>query len=416
MAEGRRAAPRPAAVLALTVLLPFGLGYYLSYLFRTVNAVISPQLARDAGLSPAELGFMSSAYFVAFAAAQLPLGIALDRYGPKRVQAALVLVAAAGAAVFAAGEDAAALTAGRALIGLGVSACLMAALKANVQWFPRERLPLVNGVVFAFGTFGAVSTTVPLEALVREVDWRTVFWCLAVASALTGLVIRLAVPDDRSPEEAGAAAPGRRLAELGQVYGSGFFWRLSCMVFLHNGVFLSYQALWAAPWLRDVAGLGRSGVADGMLMFNVGMLAGVLSAGLLAERLQRIGIPPVVPATGGIALSIVVQSLFALQWTEFPALMCLSFGYFGSASTLAYTVLAQNFPAGLAGRVNTAQNMLTFVAAFAVQWAVGVVIGLHPAPGEGLYSPDGHRTALWLLVSLQACGLAFFLWPRRRRA
>lgn len=422
MAEnGGRGAPPPGgrrslAVLMLTVLLPFGIGYYMSYLFRTVNAIISPQLARDIGLSPADLGFMTSAYFIAFAATQLPLGIVLDRYGPKRVQTALIMAAAAGAALFALGTDPVTLVAGRALIGIGVSACLMASLKANVLWFPREKIPLVNGVIFAFGTFGALSTTVPLELAVREVDWRTVFWCLAAVSVLSGLLIRFMVPEHPSSREAGGAAPpGRQLAELGQVYGSGFFWRLSFMVFLHNGVFLSYQALWAAPWLRDVAGLDRAAVADAMLMFNAGMFAGVLSVGFLAERLQRAGIPTIVPAVVGIAASITVQLLFALQWTAFPALLCLLFGYFGSASTLAYAVLNQSFPAHLIGRVNTAQNMLTFIAAFATQWLVGVIIGFYPSPGEGLYSPEGHRTALLIFIVLETCGLAFFLWPRRRR-
>ena len=140
---------KPVYVLVLTVLMPFGIGYYLSYLFRTVNAIISPQLVADVGLTPSELGFMTAAYFMTFAAVQLPLGIVLDKYGPRKVQAALLMVAAAGAALFAIGTDAVTLIIGRGLIGLGVSACLMASLKTNVLWFPKEKIPLVNGVIFA---------------------------------------------------------------------------------------------------------------------------------------------------------------------------------------------------------------------------------------------------------------------------
>ena len=410
-AENVRA--RPVILLILTVLLPFGIGYYISYLFRTVNAIISPQLVRDIGLSPADLGLMTSAYFITFAATQIPLGIVLDKYGPKRVQAALIMVAAAGAALFATGTDAATLVAGRALVGIGVSACLMASLKANVLWFPQEKLPLVNGVIFAFGTFGALSTTIPLELLIRTVDWRTVFWWLAGVSVLSGLWIQFAVPERRMQR---TSAGRGQLAELKLVYGSRFFWRLSCMMFLHNGVFLSYQALWAAPWLRDVAGLDRSGVADAMFMFNAGMFAGVLSIGFFAERLQRVGIATVVPATTGIAVSIGVQLAFALEWTAFPATLCLLFGYFGSASTLGYAVLNQRFPENLTGRVNTAQNMLTFIAAFATQWLVGVIIGLYPSPGEGLYDARGHQVALLCFIALEVAGLLYFIWPRRRGA
>jgi len=406
---------KPVYVLVLTVLMPFSIGYYMSYLFRTVNAIISPQLVSDVGLTPSALGFMTAAYFMTFAAVQLPLGIVLDKYGPRKVQAALLIVAAAGAALFAVGTDAVTLIIGRGLIGLGVSACLMASLKANVLWFPKEKIPLVNGVIFAFGAIGALSTTVPLELLIQTVDWRTVFWWLTAISIASGLLILFVVPErPQAPVELppGQSAFSAQMADLKLVYASAYFWRLAFMVFLHNGVFLSYQALWAAPWLRDVAGLDRSGVADAMFMFNIGMFVGVLSIGLVAERLQKLGIPTIVPAVAGIVLSLVVQALFAAAWTDYAAILCLAFGYFGSTATLAYAVLNQKFPQKLTGRVNTAQNMMTFIAAFAMQWLVGIIIGLYPSPGDGLYSSDGHQTALIVLIVIELAGLIFFLWPR----
>lgn len=408
---------KSVGVLVMTVLVPFGIGYYMSYLFRTVNAIISPQLVADVGLTPGDLGLMTSAYFITFAAVQLPLGIILDRFGPRKVQAALLIVAAVGACLFAIGNDAITLALGRGLIGIGVSGCLMAALKANVLWFPKEKIPLVNGIIFAFGTFGALSTTVPLEILIQTVDWRTVFWWLSGISVLSAVLIYTLVPEKTHTARvavAGQSAFSAQISDLKQVYGSAFFWRLSFMVFLHNGVFLSYQALWAAPWLRDVAGLDRGGVAEAMLMFNVGMFAGVLSIGLLAERLQKLGIPTIVPAVTGIVVSIVIQMMFASAWTAYPAILCLVWGYFGSSSTLAYAVLNQHFPQNLTGRVNTAQNMLTFIAAFAVQWLAGVVIGAYDAPGEGFYSADGHQSALIIFICIEVAGLAYFLWPRRR--
>ncbi len=89
----------------LTVLLPFGLGYYLSYLYRTVNLVISPRLANDLSLTPDDLGFLTAVYFITFAAFQTPLGVMLDRYGPRRIQSALLLFAVAGSALFAIAEE-----------------------------------------------------------------------------------------------------------------------------------------------------------------------------------------------------------------------------------------------------------------------------------------------------------------------
>ena len=119
----------------LCVFLPFAFGFYLSYLYRSVNAIIAPDLIRDIGVDAASLGLLSSAYFIAFAAFQIPLGIILDRFGPRKVESFLLLFAALGACIFAASDTLLNLIIGRALIGLGVSACLMASFKCFVDWF-----------------------------------------------------------------------------------------------------------------------------------------------------------------------------------------------------------------------------------------------------------------------------------------
>ena len=234
----------------------------------------------------------------------------------------------------------------------------------------------------------------------------TSFFCLAGIAILSGLVIFFLVPESsnkNSIEPSAQSSARSQIADLKLVYGSRYFWRLSMMVALHWGVFLAYQALWAAPWLRDVALLGRSDVAETMLIFNIGMLAGVLSIGVFAELLQRLGVPPVVPLIIGTILSIIV-GMFALAWTDYPRCCVFLFGYFGSTSTLVYAVLNQKFPNELAGRVNTAQNMLIFITGFSIQWGAGVIIGLFPAPTEGLYSAEGHQMAIFTFIFLEVLG------------
>src|SRR5258708_8866395 len=130
--------------LIACVFLPFAAGYYLSYLFRTINALISDRLISDVGLGTADLGLLTSVYFLVFAAAQIPIGILLDRFGPRRVQSALLLVAAAGAGLFAMSTGLPSLLISRAIIGLAVSAALTAGLKSIVLWFPRAPVALVN--------------------------------------------------------------------------------------------------------------------------------------------------------------------------------------------------------------------------------------------------------------------------------
>src|SRR2546423_7166214 len=171
------------------VFVPFAAGYFLSFFFRNVNAIISRDLAREFSLTPADLGFLTSMYLLAFAAFQLPLGVLLDRYGPRRVVAALLLSAAAGALVFALARDLATLSLGRALIGLGVSAGLMGAIKAFSLWFPLSRLATLNGLYLRVGGRGALSATAPWEALVEALGWRGMFGALAAAPAAVGFVI-----------------------------------------------------------------------------------------------------------------------------------------------------------------------------------------------------------------------------------
>ena len=142
--------------LIAIVFLPFAAGYYLSYLFRSINAPISAHLTSDLTLGAADLGLLTSVYFLTFAAAQIPIGVLLDRYGPRRIQSMLLLVAAAGAALFGMAETFVGLGLARAMIGLGVAAALMAGLKAIVLWFPRERVARGIAQLMRMGWFRPV--------------------------------------------------------------------------------------------------------------------------------------------------------------------------------------------------------------------------------------------------------------------
>jgi MFS family permease len=165
--------------LILCVLLPFAAGYYVSYLFRSINALIAADLTGELGLSAADLGLLTSAYFLMFAAVQLPCGVLIDRYGPRLVDSALLLIAAAGSLLFALADGVWTLMVARALIGLGVAVGLMAGLKAIVLWFPPERVALANGCYIMLGALGALSATGPAEVLVQGVGWRALFAVLA---------------------------------------------------------------------------------------------------------------------------------------------------------------------------------------------------------------------------------------------
>lgn len=396
----------------LRVFVPFAAGYFLSYLYRVVNAVIAPDLVADAALDAAALGFLTSAYFLAFGLFQLPLGLLLDRFGPRRTESALLLLAALGALVFAASSGLLGLTLGRAMIGLGVSACLMAAFKAFVLWFPRERLPLVNGLQMAAGGLGALAGTAPIEAALALTNWRGVFVLLALCTFAVAVVIFLVVP-----ERTGGQARGRfgeQLRGVGEVFGSQVFWRIAPWTVASQATFLSVQSLWTGPWLRDVAGLERAAVANVLALIAVAMILGFVVIGALAERLSRLGTPPMRVAAVGMIAFMVLLIPIIFEWREAAVIVWMLFGFFGTTSILPYAVLSQTFPPQLAGRVITGLNLMVFLVAFAAQWAIGVLINLWPRALDGGYAPRGYQAALAMMFALQLTGMAWFYLAGRR--
>ena len=398
---------KAAVAKNLRVLLPFAFGYFLSYLYRVVNAVIASDLASELGVDPSQLGLLTAAYFLTFAAAQLPLGVLLDRFGPRVVESILLIFAGIGAFVFAGAGSIAGLVAGRALIGFGVSACLMAAFKAFVIWFPAPQLPLINGLQMAAGGFGALTATAPVQASLKFTDWRGVFVFLGIITVAAAAAIFLAVPEKKQPN------PTSRLSEqvrgILQVFSSAVFWRIAPLTMMSQAAFMSIQGLWAGPWLRDVAGLERMAVADILLLTAAAMVAGFIVLGALTERLSRVGVPPIVVAVLGMSTFMVVQLLVVLEVTTWVLPLWLLFGFTGTTGIISYASLSQAFPVHLSGRVNTGLNLLVFVVAFAGQWGIGAIINLWPkAPGGG-YAPPGYQAGFSMMLGLQAVTLIWCL-------
>jgi sugar phosphate permease len=397
--------PRVTVARALRILLPFALGYFISYLFRTVNAVIAPNLAADIGVDPSELGLLTSAYFIAFASAQLPLGVLLDRFGPRRIEAVLLLFAALGALIFARSQSLAGLALGRAFIGFGVSACLMAAFKAFVSWFPARQLPLINGLQMTSGGLGALAATAPVERLLAIMAWREVFAILAAVTVAAAGLVFLVVPDKPAAER--GAGLGDQLEGLRAVFTSPSFWRIAPWATLSQATYLAVQGLWAGPWLRDVAGFDRSGVAAVLFWVAAAMIAGYLLLGLAADRLGRAGVSPRSVATLGMAAFMGVQLLTLSPWRPPVPVLWLAFGFLGTSGILCYADLSQRFPSRLAGRVNTSLNLLVFIAAFLAQWGIGAVINHWPSSASG-YAPQGYTAGFGLMLGLQALAAVWY--------
>jgi len=354
----------------ILVLLPFAAGYYLSYVFRTINALIAGTLTRELSLSAADLGLLTSVYFLAMAAVQLPLGVLLDRYGPRRVQSSCLLFAAAGACVFACAEGLLGLMLGRALIGVGVATALMSSLKAIVLWFPKERIAFANGWVVMLGALGAVTATLPAEPLVHEFGWRGLFALLAAATTLAAAIMFLIVPE---PAKRSAAALLARV-RLRDIYRDMRFLRLAPLSTLCIGNAWSLQGLWAAPWLEHVEGFGRGSVVQHLLVMGFALSAGAMLLGWSADRLRRRGIGREAYYAAIALLFIAAQMILVLR---LPIPSFIPWGIIaavGAATVLSFAILPEYFPKEMSGRANAALNILHLSGAFALQYLTGVIV------------------------------------------
>jgi predicted MFS family arabinose efflux permease len=406
----------PAEPLAprffLAMFCPFVAGYFISFFFRYVNAVISADLTREFALSAPQLAFLTSAYFLFFALAQLPLGLALDRFGPRRVVGSLMTLTAAGSLVFGLADGFATLTLGRALVGLGVSGCLMGALKAFRTWVPSGRLATVIGVYVMIGGLGALGATSPVEALLGPVGWRGVFYLCSALSLAVAIAIFVVVPESSRGRSSEGFA--ELVAGFGTVFGSWSFWRLVLPLIAVAAPYTALQGLWFGPWLRDVAGFSRGEAASLLLAsaFVYFLSTGVL--GVISDRMAALGISQAAVFRGGAVIALAILLLLAVGGELSPRTLVLSYAFAIATTSLAIPELAKAYSAELAGRASTAQNMLAFLSVFVYQWAFGVLLGLFPVL-DGRYAAGGYRAALLACAALHALSLLCFL-PARARA
>jgi len=357
------------------------------------------------GLNAADMGLLASIAFLLMAAAQIPIGVLLVGFGPRRVQAVLLVFAGGGATLFGTATGFLELIAARAMIALGIAAALMAALKAVVMWFPKERVAFVNGCMIMLGSLGVASATAPADWLLAWIGWRGLFEVLTFATFATAGFVYFIVPE----RAANSARPGDALT-LRAIYSDSRFWRIAPLSATCVGSSWAIQSLWAAPWLRDVEGLDRPSVISQLFIMALGISFGALLLGTMADRLRKRGIETEVLLAVVAGLFVAAELALILRlplpslvpWSVVPVV--------GAATVLSYAMIANCFPAELAARANGALNLLHFGWAFAAQYGIGLVIG-HWLPQDGHYPVVAYQTAFSLGLAFQIVALIWFAMP-----
>ena len=388
------------------ILLPFYFTPILSFLYRMLNALIAPHLVLEFGLSPAELGFITGAFFFGFGVMQVPLGLLLDRYGPRPVILTLYAIAAVGALLFIYAPGPVWLILGRFLMGLGAAGSMMGGLKAARVWAPADRLPFISASLFAMTGVGGMLGTAPMGLLVGEIGWRGGLGVILAYSALLMLLIALLVPSAPRPADVRWRTQFR---ELGQVWRSPLVWLIAPLAIASVGTNGAYLSLWSPIWLRDVAGFSQDAQEWALFAMMAATMAGMLATGSLSQRLIRRGRSAMPVVFGGVAISLAAQTLAVLEGESLAWVIWPMFAFGSAAIVGLFAILARRFDPAVAGRVNTSINCLMFAGSFAAQWGVGLIINQYPQAANGHYSPAAHQTALLIMLGIQLLGLLWYV-------
>lgn len=396
---------------AALVFLSFASAYFLSYALRTVNATLAPYLTHDLSLTSADLGWLSSAYFIAFAVLQWPLGFWLDRYGARRVNAGLLLIAATGAGLMAIGTTLAVASIGRILIGVGVAACLMAPFSYFRRCYPPERQTQMGLWMLVAGTSGAVVSTLPVGFVAQALGWRPVFIIFAVLLLAAATAIFFVVPDNdlavarADSQDAGPAAPSlmRHPAVL----------RIVPLAMISQGGAVALQTLWIGPWLTRVLGMDNARMAAVLFSFMLALMCCYIVLSFVSPVLQRKGFGPQRIAL--IGHFIAIPCIIAIGLLPFEGSWILWFGLTLAlpAMSLMQPALALEFPRAVAGRALTLYNLFFFTGSFFMQWGIGLVIDLFQQ--LGVAEKSAYSATLLTLSLLQCAAVLWFLRARTRQ-
>jgi MFS family permease len=399
-----RTSPAPARsepVLALvTGLVAI---YAISQFLRNSVGVIASDLARELDLSAGQIGLLSSSFFLSFALAQVPVGIAIDRYGPKRTMLATAVAAIAGTGLFAVAPSGSALVLARSLMGLGCSTFFMAPLAIYARRFPPERFAALTSLQMGLAGLGTLVATAPLAASAAAIGWRASF--LGVAGITTLIVVTLlwAVPADAGagerPRESWAETlRGVATAVRAPSFGRVFFAHLAAY-----STFATVVGLWAGPWLSDVYGVDLTARGRFLLIGAVAQIVGLLLWGR-ADRIAGGHKLPVLVGGGATVALLTVAALVPLG-TLAVAFWLAAFGLAIGFTPILTAHGKSLFPPTLTGRGITLMNIGAIGGTFLSQSVTGLLIDVVGRGAEGRYPPEGYRVvfgalALWLLLSL----------------
>ncbi|WP_405402522.1 MFS transporter [Paracoccus sp. Ld10] len=379
------------------------LAYMLSQFYRAFLAVLAPVLRDQIGAGPGDLALSSGLWFIAFALMQLPVGAALDRFGPRRTVACLMAVGGAGGAMIFAMADAPwhlhlAMTA----LGIGCSPALMGPYYIFAREYPPASFGMLAGVLVGFGSLGNILGASPLVWVIEAAGWRQTLWGLAVVTLMVAGLVLACV---RDPARLGAGHPQ---GSIGQILRLRALWFILPLFGVNYAVTAAIRGLWAAPWLEQVHGADATQIGRVTLAMGLAMVAGSFAVGPAARLAGSARRATMVFSAVMIATLLVMWRAPTLPLPAVTALLVM-LGFFGSAYPLLMAHGRSFLPPHLVGRGMTFLNMMSIGGVGVMQFASRPVY----AAAQGAFAPAQAFAMLWLffLIPLTIGFLLYFLTP-----
>jgi MFS family permease len=394
----------------------FAFAYFLSYALRSVNAVIAPALTTDLALNAEQLGKLSSAYLLTFALMQVPLGLALDRFGARRTESVLLLFAAAGCLVFSQAHTLQGLWVGRALIGIGVCGCLMAAFKGFRDWFDAALQTRLAAWMLVAGTCGVLTTTVPAQWVVQKLGWRPLFLAAALLLCVSSALLFLFLPKTHDGQSAASTRSDKQVDRLNTktILSQAYFWRMALLISVFGGGFVAMQSLWVGPWMTTVLGFSTSAAAQNLFFFNFALMLAYLALGAIVPRIEARGLQLANLAIGFNLVGVLSLVAIALLLEKSAWWLWLLLAASATINTVLQPRVAMFLPKALAGRANAWLNLMIFVGAFALQWGFGLGVEFFKRSGSTLV--QSYQATLWCYVAVAALTLfVYCVWRPKPR-
>jgi sugar phosphate permease len=393
------------------------LQFIFVYFHRVSFAVVAPELVKAFDISGTALGVLAAGYFYTYACMQLPVGLLVDSWGPRKTVSAFTLIAGLAAILFGLSPGFGMATFARILVGLGVSTVFVSSMKVFTYWFHGREYARVSGLFLAVGGVGWLMAATPLAVLSRWFGWRTVFMAIGVITvlltAITWSVIR-DKPEEDCPEHdrEGEAQNGKRTIakNIRQVLGERYFWPLAIWSFTDGGILFGFFGLWAGPYLMEAHGLSKTVAGNVLSMVAMAMIFGSPVIGYITDK--------VVKSRKAILLCSSVIHL--LCWTTL--LIChktmpqpflyVMFFVMGVTScaipVVLLTATRELFPGEIAGTGQGIMNLFPFVGSMVFQPMLGFIL-------DRTRSEDGHyvyENAFWFLLIACVVGIASLLFMK----